>query len=82
MRNDFLKIFSKSGVAEELIDNVLQPMLEEAKDVTTGEFGNATNGEIFVGKKIAADMIQTLIHDIHHYKEEKVRVKDPKDQMN
>jgi len=81
MRNQFLESFSKSPVAEGLVEKVLLPDLEEIKDVTKGEY-DATKGEIFMGKTIAAEMIQKLIDDIQHYKSKKTRIKDPKNNMN
>ena len=85
MRNTFLKSFSKSGTANDLVEHVLQPMLDEVKDVTNcdgKEYVNATQGELYMGKIIAAGTIQKLIDDIVHYKEEKIKVKDIRDQMN
>lgn len=81
MREQFLQSFSKTVLAGELIDKVLQPELEIIRDVNedvTEEYQGATNGEIFMGKKIAASMIQNLIDDIETYKDKKVKKKDPK----
>lgn len=83
MREEFLQSFSKTPTATQLVEAVLQPTLDEIKDVTEDArdvYGNATNGEIFIGKKIAASMIQELIDDIETYKDKKRKVKDPKDQ--
>jgi len=82
MRNAFLKSFSRTDTAKALVEDVLQPDLDDIKDVTKGEYGDATKGEIFMGKLIASQMIQLIIDDIQHYKEQKIKVKDPKDQMN
>jgi len=82
MRNTFLKSFSKTGTAKDLVEFVLQPDLDEIKDVTKGEFEDATKGEILVGKQIAAEMLRKLIEDIQYYKEEKIRIRDPRDKMN
>lgn len=81
MRNTFLQSFAKSPVAEGLIEKVLLPDLEEIKDVTKGEY-DATKGEIFMGKIIAAEMIQKIIDDIEYYKTSKPKIKNAKNSMN
>lgn len=85
MRNEFLKGFSKTQQAKDLVEYVLQPDLDVVKDVNadlTKAYSNATNGEILVGKKIASEVIQNLINDIAHYQNSTKKMKDPRDNMN
>ena len=85
MRNQFLKSFSKTELADQLVKLVLQPELDTIKNVledATEEYADATNGERYIGKKIAATILQSLIDDIKYHKDNKPKVKDPKDQMN
>lgn len=82
-KQEFLKSFAVSGQALEFIEEVLQPELNKIKDVTKGKYENATNGEIFMGKVIASEMLQELIDEIKHWKTVKeVKKKDKKDNFN
>jgi len=80
MREQFLESFSKTSTATQLVEAVLQPDLDIIKDVTTELGIEGTNGEILVGRKMAAKMIQQIIDDIETYKNKKRKVKDLKDQ--
>lgn len=85
-RQEFLKSFAVSGQALEFIEEVLQPELDKIKDVTKDDgivYKDATGEAKYLGKKIAADMLQELINDIIHWKAVKeVKKKDKKDNFN
>ena len=85
-RQEFLKSFAVSGQALEFIEEVLQPELDKIKDVTNDEdnvYKDATGEAKYLGKKIAATMIQNIITDIKHWKSTTdVKRKDKKDNFN